>query len=293
MNEIDPLLTTLLDILYELQDANLPLLLGGGYGLYLKHQHVITSGARLLMENALPPVRATNDLDVFLQTEIITDSKRLRPLRSAIDRLGFAVIPSAQNYQFARKFTFGGREWEVKVDLLAHTPDRTQFPHIKIDERRIKPHPSVGIHAHRADEAIAIEEGATPLTVTGVRTTGDMFTGAVYLPSTYAHLMMKLFALRDQVDSGDKGYGRKHALDIYTLIAIMTEAEYEKAQKMSLQFKDTTVGQESGHIVVTLFADANSRGSQRLREHEAYPANADITEFITILSELFPMTIAI
>jgi len=52
------------------------------------------------MESA-SPLRVTNDLDVFLRTKVITDAERLRPLREALDRLGFTVIPSAQNYQFA------------------------------------------------------------------------------------------------------------------------------------------------------------------------------------------------
>ena len=120
MNPVGPLLPTLLDLLYELRDTDVSLLLGGGYGLYLKHLHAIESGHPTLLQ-AIPPIRATNDLDVFLRTEVITDSERLRPFREALDRLGFTVIPSAQNYQFARKFSLGGQDWAIKVDLLART----------------------------------------------------------------------------------------------------------------------------------------------------------------------------
>lgn len=122
MNAVDPLLTTLLDLLYELRDADFPLVLVGGYGLYIRQERLQESGEPTLLE-AIPPLRATNDLDVFLRTELVTDSERLRPLRGALYRLGFMVIPSAQNYQFARKFTLAGQDWDIKIDLTAKPPD--------------------------------------------------------------------------------------------------------------------------------------------------------------------------
>jgi hypothetical protein len=206
MNAVDPLFTTLLDLLYELRDADLPLVLGGGYGLYLRQKRLQDSGEPSLLE-VVPPLRATNDLDVFLQTEVIADSKRLRPLREALDRLGFTVILAAQNYQFARKFTLGGQDWDLKIDLLAKTPDRNVYPNVKVDERRVSPRPSVGLHAHRTDEAIAIEDHLTTLPIAGVRSTGDLYTAQIYLPSIYASLMMKLYALRDQWEYVAKGFG--------------------------------------------------------------------------------------
>lgn len=60
--------------------------------------------------------------------------------------------------------------------------------YLKFDARRVKPHPSVGLHAHRTDEALAIEDRAVPLELTGDRTSGETFTGSVYLPPTYAFL---------------------------------------------------------------------------------------------------------
>jgi hypothetical protein len=287
MNSTDPLLTTLLDLLYELRDADFPLVLGGGYGLYLRQARLQESGEPSLLE-AIPPLRATNDLDVFLHTEVITDSERLRPLRDALDRLGFKVIPSAQNYQFARKFTLAGQDWDIKIDLLAKTPDRSVFPHIKVDERRVRPHPSVGLHAHRTDEAIAIEDNMTTVTVTGLRSSGDLYTGKISLPSSYASLMMKLYALRDQWESAEKGFGRKHAIDLYTLIALMTEPEYHTSQELSRRYQVTAEGREAGRITGALFRDDSGMGVLRMKEHGTLPANADIAAFVTILQELFP-----
>lgn len=290
MNEIDPLKATLLDLLHELREQDLPLILGGGYGLFLKQESVEASGEPLLLA-AVPPTRSTNDLDLFLRTEIIADSARLRPLREALDKLGFTVIPSAQNYQFARKFFYGGQDWDIKIDLLTRTPERERFPHVKIDARRVKPHPSVGLHAHRTDEAIAIEEEATPLMVSGPLTTGEAYAGTIYLPSTYSLLMMKLFALRDQIDDKEKDSGRKHALDLYRLAALLTEPEYQRTQRLSARYAHTPEGREAGRIVALFFGTPDALGIRRIQEHKDFPRQASAEEFQTLLHEFFPLTV--
>lgn len=289
----DPLEVTLLDLLFELREVTFPLILGGGYGLYLRQRQVIASGDALLL-SAIPPLRSTSDLDVFLRTELLADSEKLKPLRDALDRMGFTVIPSAQNYQFARKFTFGGREWDIKVDLLAREPDPAIHPRLKFDARRVKPDPSVGIHAHTTPEAVAIEDEATPLSVSGKRTDGDDYSGVIYLPSSYAFLMMKLFALRDQWQAEGKDYGRKHALDIYTIVAMLTQAELTKSLLIRDRYQATDAATEAGRIVRELFSDTDAPGSLRLREHPGFPpgALAEMEGFRGILAELFPVTLA-
>jgi len=49
MVEMMPALrTALLELLFELRDADLRLIIGGGYGLYLKREHVRQQGLRTL-----------------------------------------------------------------------------------------------------------------------------------------------------------------------------------------------------------------------------------------------------
>ena len=225
--------------------------------------------------------------DLFLRTELLVESARLIPLRDALDRLEFTVIASAQNYQFARKMEQGDQVWDIKVDLLAKPPDTQRFPQIKMDSRRIKPHPSVGIHAHRTNEAIAIEDEAASLTLSGFRSSGEAYTGTVFLPSTYALLLMKLFALRDQVDAENKGFGRKHALDLYTLVAILTEPEYEQTKTLRERYQHTEEAKDAARIVSTLFADESTPGMRRLRENELLPSTAGLNEFRELLHEFF------
>jgi hypothetical protein len=212
----------------------------------------------------------------------------LKPLRAALDRLGFTVIPSAQNYQFARKFTLDGIAWDVKVDLLTRTPDPALYPHLKFDARRVKPHPSVGLHAHRTDEALAIEDGTTPLELTGQLSTGETFTGTVYLPPTYAFLMMKLFALNDQKDDVAKGYGEKHALDLYTLVSLLTEAEYRATLALRDHYQSSAEAQTAARLVAELFTTTESVGSLRLRRNASLPREANLGDFMSLLREVFP-----
>ena len=43
MNSLPDLRTALLDLLYETRAVDLKLIIGGGYGLYLKREHVVTA----------------------------------------------------------------------------------------------------------------------------------------------------------------------------------------------------------------------------------------------------------
>jgi hypothetical protein len=60
---VDPLLASLLDLLYELEGRGIPLMIGGGFGLFLKRRHLAATGERTLL-GQLPQPRATNDLDL-------------------------------------------------------------------------------------------------------------------------------------------------------------------------------------------------------------------------------------
>src|SRR3954452_18305261 len=83
---MDQLTASLLDLLHELEGRNIPLTVGGGFGLYLKRRHLEATGQRTLFDR-LPEPRSTNDLDLFLRTEVLVDLGRTRQLAAAITRL--------------------------------------------------------------------------------------------------------------------------------------------------------------------------------------------------------------
>ena len=89
-------------------------------------------------------------------------------------------------------------------------------------------------------------------------------------PKAYPYLMMKLFAFRDQYEKEWKGFGREHALDLYTLVSIMTEVEYQKTLELARRYAAAEVAAEATRIVNSLFAGPDSLGTLRLREHQLF-----------------------
>src|SRR4051794_25362122 len=114
---MDPLTQSLLDLLYELRDRDLPLTVGGGFGLFLKRIHLVGTAQRTLFDR-LPSPRATHDLDLFIRAEILASLERTRELSEAIRRLGYEPVEEAKYFQWKRQVVVGGVSQEVKIDLL-------------------------------------------------------------------------------------------------------------------------------------------------------------------------------
>ncbi|MEZ5951963.1 MAG: hypothetical protein R3C12_22805 [Planctomycetaceae bacterium] len=54
----------------------IPLIIGGGFGLYLRQEQLRQSGERTLLQQ-LPEPRATNDIDLFVRMEILVSAERV------------------------------------------------------------------------------------------------------------------------------------------------------------------------------------------------------------------------
>ena len=93
MITIPDLQTALLDLLHEMQGTDIHFIIGGGYGIYLRTDHVLQTGARTLFQE-WPEARSTNDLDLFLRPELLIDSAKLKPLAEAI--LSWAIRSSRE-----------------------------------------------------------------------------------------------------------------------------------------------------------------------------------------------------
>jgi hypothetical protein len=98
MITITDLQTALLDLLRKIRDSEIKLIIGGGFGIYLKTNHVKRLDTRTLL-NQWPEPRSTNDLDLFLRPELLIESSKLKPMVNAITGLGYQVVPGAENYQ--------------------------------------------------------------------------------------------------------------------------------------------------------------------------------------------------
>ena len=70
--------TSLLDLLHNIKGADIRLIIGGGFGIYLKTDHVLRQRARTLL-NEWPAPRSTNDIDLFLRPELLVEPEKLKP----------------------------------------------------------------------------------------------------------------------------------------------------------------------------------------------------------------------
>ena len=277
----------MLDLLYELRDQQTPLILGGGYGLYLKQVHLqdTLSGRTLIAGGMWPAPRGTEDMDILLQTEVVVDAKRMGLIRAVLDRLGYAAVSGAKYMQFVKQL---GEGRIVKVDLLTGPlGPLADDPRVKADNRRVRPRPSVNLHARRADEALGFQQDTMTIPVTGTLSSGDIYEATVHVPPAFTLLLMKLHAFRDRWSDVDKDLARHHALDIYRIVAMMTEQEFEQTRRQVAQYQNHSAVVEAVRIAREHFASDESLGLLRLREHALWDERMAVAEFLSALKDLF------
>ncbi len=279
--------TALLDLLQKVHDTEIKLIIGGGFGIYLKIDYVQRLGARTLLQE-WPEPRSTNDIDLFLRPELLIEPAQLKPLAEALDKLGYQAVPGAEKYQFVNPGPGGTEAGSIKIDILTGPQKRFEGTRVRADSRRARPTPSVGIHAHPVDEAPTLEEGLLPIRLNGKLSSGESWHAEVFLPHPYTFLMMKLFAFRDRLDDADKEFGRYHALDIYTILATTTESEWDQAIQFRDQYADELYVMETGNLVSKYFSAISRPGMIRLRESHYYRPELQLDEFISALQEIFP-----
>ncbi len=279
--------TSLLDLLHEMEGTDIKLIIGGGFGIYLRTDHVRRLGMRTLLRE-WPEPRSTNDLDLFLRPELLIESAKLKPLAEAINRLGYKVVTGAEKYQFVKPGPGGAEAGSIKIDLLTGPQIRFHGTRVRVDTRRARPNPSVGIHAHPVDEALTLEEGLLRKTLAGKMSSGAPWHGEVFLPHPYTFSLMKLFAFRDRLDDADKEFGRYHALDLYTILATTIEEEWEHALRLRGQHRKQPYPMEAGTLVSEHFSALDRLGMIRLRESPYYRPELQLDEFMSALREMFP-----
>jgi hypothetical protein len=287
MITIPDLQTSLLDLLHEMEGSEVKIIIGGGFGIYLKVAHVAEERHRTLFREC-PEPRSTNDLDLFLRPELLIESAKLQPLAEAIKRLGYQVVSGAEKYQFVKLGPGGADAGSVKIDILTGPQSRFKRTKVKVDARRARPIPSIGIHAHPVDEALTLEDGLLPIVLSGVLSSGEPSKAEIFLPHPYTFTMMKLFAFRDRLGDADKDFGRYHALDLYTILATTTEDEWVYALKLRDQNRDQPGMKEAGRLVSEHFSATDRLGIIRLKESPYYRLQLQLDEFMSALQVLFP-----
>jgi len=284
---LQSLKTALLDILNEVQGTDVNLIIGGGYGIYLRTRYRRESDENTLFQE-WPEERSTSDIDLFLRPELLINSEKLKPLSEALNKLKYKPVPGAENYQFLKPGPGDSAAGEIKIDILTGPENSFRSTRVKTDARRARPNPSVGIHAHPTNEALTLEEGLLPIKIAGELSSGESMTAVVFLPHSFTFLMMKLFAFEDRREDSNKEFGRYHALDMYSILATTTEGEWNQAILFRDMYLTDPFMIKSGHLVSKHFSTPESLGLLRLKESKYYRSDFELDTFISALSELFP-----
>jgi hypothetical protein len=276
----------LAELLFRLSTVQLPLIVGGGFGIYLRRRSIEQSRERTLL-NVLPEARSTHDIDLFLRPELFVDSVRLVALKEALQEMGFKPVETAKFYQFVRADESG--RFPVKIDLLTASERNFKPLNIKTDDRRVHPNPPISLHAHPCNEAFTLTQALSSVRIEG-ELDGKTVGGEVFLPHPYTYLCMKLVALADQIENGPKDCGRHHALDIYSIIGTILPSEWEQCLEFKKRYASDEIVKQCSEIVASLFSSEEAKGVLRLRENYYFRNDFQLVEFIAALNELFSAT---
>lgn len=283
----DPLTITLIDLARAIGRANFRLTLGGGFGLYLKQLHLQRQpGLQTLLPGELWPYpRATEDLDVFLPTEVVVSLADMQALRAALDRLDFKPVEEAKFLHFLKPWGDRGR---VKIDMLTGPIfDESLKAKLQFTRPRVRPRGKLELHAYLTEEALDIGSSLLPLAVEGVGSDGRLDRVTIYVPQPFTFLLMKLHAFADRAEDADADLGRHHALDVYRVVAMLTEDEYGLVRAGAQKHAASQPIRRVREIISTSFFSATAIGILRLKEHPLFTTRMDVDRFIKALADLF------
>jgi hypothetical protein len=179
-----------------------------------------------------------------------------------------------------------GVSQEVKIDVLVGPlGEHRKKLHVKMP--RVRPKGSIEFHAHTVEEAIHLEDEPIAVQVTGNRSAGGPYSATAQVPQAFPYLMMKLHAFDDRKDDADKKLGQHHALDLYTIVGMMTEREYERAKELGAAHAADGHVRRSRAIVRGHFARTTALGLLRLRDHDLFREEFLLETFMSVLAEVF------
>lgn len=236
------------------------LLLAGGYGLFLKQQWLISrmqflgteggdsivteKGEKIVVDEVRTVVaihrwkeqtpRVTKDFDFLIGLDLIASPKDQRLLHEVLDKHNFKVVPENARWQFAKVI---GEGRQIVLDFHAPSPEQKRGD-LRVQARRVKPQPSLGqtgVHGRENPEATASELHPFSFKFKGLE---------IVLPNPVTLAVMKLTAMRDRWSASqdasksieirelESRQARKHAEDVFRIVAMMTREESETANEV-------------------------------------------------------------
>ena len=288
----DQLLIHLVELQGELDENDIPLIVGGGMSIYLRHTYVRTQQSHRYPFNL--EIRSTNDIDLFLTSELIVDRDKVEKLKNALHTLGYQVVPEARNFQFSKSVNLYGQARDITVDLLSAPPEQADLNIVHIKKPRIRPENVSGIHAYLTEEAAGINIGIVEIDASQFSSNSNMKSDKIYIPSAYNYIILKLNAFDDRKDKSDdkSDFGRHHAYDIFATVTRMNEEDWKIAKEHFKLHSYKKYLKKTCEIQARCFSKTSDIGLIRLRENTAYKNRKDefdsyIEQFLGDLKDLF------
>lgn len=209
-------------------------------------------------------------------------------LRDTLTSQGYTGVEGALYYQIAKKVKYRGQLRTIKIDLLAPLPTAPEeLKKLKISDRRVRLRNIKKIHAHPSPEASIITDNAVEVELYGCEN-----RVLIMVPHPFVFASLKLHVYRDRHDDEEKDFARHHAFDLYRLLAMMTEREWEEALALRERHnKEETVVDARG-VVKDYFHSEDATGILALREHaktiQYEISRKQLRSFVDDLTELYP-----
>lgn len=270
--------TALLDFADALHKDGVPLIIGGGYGLFLwqtdlmRKAEVGENPRTLLDQNAWPQPRSTQDLDVFLTGEIITNQARFASVCRCLQSLGYQSVPGREHWQFRKQLS---DIKSVVLDIITGPVD-DYADKVKADSRRVSPRPNsdaglpgtkVPMHARHNKEAISIDTDLRTVLINGTLSSGKPAGYNIRIPHPFPYLIMKLNAYNDRKRDTRQLNGAHHALDVYRIVAMATEPELNEVREKWMSLADREAVEKATRIIQDDF-HSDGLANNRIRGHE-------------------------
>jgi len=248
-------------LLPRLQKAGGPILVAGGYGLFLKQEWILrqaTVPIIIPMErwvNAVP--RATGDIDLILPLELIAGEAPNKEIMRALTHEGFEESRSLHGRRWQFFKNVGGAK-PLAVEFHAPKPDE-ETSGLQATKFAVKHKPSLGdsgVHGRLNHEAVGSLLHPFAFEVNNLE---------IVVPNPVTWSIMKLTAAKDNWDKWqssprdieDRRYYReaavKHGGDVCRAVAMSTREEQDRSGELVAAMSETPAFAKAARIVDEFF----------------------------------------
>ena len=208
------------------------------------------------MKFVLEGARATKDIDLVLDVVGLRGEKL--SLGAKLNELGYTVVQSAQNFQFAKPIP--GSAEMMRIEFMA-PEEFKRDKDIRVDVEK-------GVHARACTGgSIAVAESAVH-EVSGKLPDGSPYKTSIRVTKPYSLVMLKLLALDERYRNirgpeeakHDREEARTHAADVIAIVSAQMDSNRFK-EDFQQQFKsDAALGLRVVKILGSYFRETTSPG---------------------------------